>query len=460
MKHEKTIVHLSYMRNSRPLTMSAFVSSIMKRWIGFGRRRTYVCEERSEMMAERNYPYVIIGAGLTGGYAIEGIREIDKNGPILLFGEERHLPYDRPDLTKKLWFGKKTLDQVYAHDRDYYEDNGVEVALNNRVMAIEPKEKTVLDRDGESYHYGKLLLATGGIPRSLPIPGSDLDGIYYYRYLDDYARLREEAGEGKSAVVIGGGFIGSEISAALNMQGVEVTMVFPESYLVNRVFPPYLGNAIQDHYRQKGVVVLAGDVPTGFEKSSGKFIITTRAGKRIESDILIVGVGIAPSTELAEDAGLQIENGIVVDRYLQTTAPDIYAAGDNASFPYEALGRRMRVEHWDNAVTGGKWAGRNMAGASEPYTHMPYFFSDLFEFGYEAVGDVDSRLKTYPDWRKENDTGVVYYMEDSKIRGMMMCNVWDKVEVARDMIRRGESVSPESLHGGRGLEEERYGTGG
>ena len=398
-------------------------------------------------MAERSYPYVIIGAGLTGGSAIAGIREIDRNGPVLLIGEEKHLPYDRPDLTKKLWFGKKTLDQVFVHDRDYYLNNGVDLALGNRAIAVDEKQKTVVDSSGETYRYEKLLLATGGIPRSLPVSGSDLEGISYYRYLDDYLRIRAEATEGRSALVIGGGFIGSEIAAALNMQGVKVTMLFPTPYICDRVFPPYLGYAIQDHYRQRGVTVLAGDQPVAFEKRKRGFVTGTREGRSIESDILIVGVGIMPATQVAQDAGLEVANGIVVDEYLQTSSAGIYAAGDNAFFPYQALGRRMRIEHWDNAVTQGKWAGRNMAGAAEPYTHMPYFFSDLFEFGYEAVGDVDSRLSTYADWQKENDTGVIYYLEDSKVRGMMMCNVWEKVDAARDMIRGGKRVSAESLRG-------------
>jgi 3-phenylpropionate/trans-cinnamate dioxygenase ferredoxin reductase subunit len=400
-------------------------------------------------MAERSYPYVIIGAGLTGGSAVAGIREIDSNGPILLIGEEKHLPYDRPDLTKKLWFGKKTLDQIFPHDRDYYVKNGVDLALGDRAIAVDEKEKAVVDSSGETYHYDRLLLATGGIPRSLPVPGSDLEGISYYRYLDDYLRIRAEAAEGKSALVVGGGFIGSEIAAALNMQGVEVTMIFPTPYICDRVFPPYLGLALQQRYRERGITVVTGDAPTAFEKKDGRFVATTRERRTIESDILIVGVGITPATQLAHDAGLEVTNGngIVVDQYLRTSSPDIYAAGDNAFFFYQALARQVRIEHWDNAVTQGKWAGRNMAGAAEPYTYMPYFFSDLFEFGYEAVGDVDSRLNTFADWQKENDTGVVYYLQDKRVRGMMMCNVWDKVDMARDVIRRGEMVSAESLRG-------------
>ena len=162
---------------------------------------------------------------------------------------------------------------------------------------------------------------------------------------------------------------------------------------------------------------------------------------------MIVGVGVIPEMELAKSGGLEVGNGIVVNEYLETSSPDIYAAGDNAFFPYRALGQPMRIEHWDNALNQGKWAGRNMAGAHEPFTYQPYFFSDLFEFGYEATGEVDSRLETFADWQKENDTGVIYYLRDGKVRGVMMCNVWDKVETARELIRKGERMTPEKLRG-------------
>ena len=163
--------------------------------------------------------------------------------------------------------------------------------------------------------------------------------------------------------------------------------------------------------------------------------------------MVIVGIGIAPYLDLARNAGLQTANGIIVDEYLQTSLPDIYAAGDNAFFPYQALGKQTRIEHWDNALNQGKWAGRNMADAREPFTYMPYFFSDLFEFGYEAVGEVDARLETFADWQKENDTGVIYYLKDGKVKGAMMCNVWEKVEAARTLIRKGETMTPEKLRG-------------
>jgi NAD(P)H-nitrite reductase large subunit len=398
-------------------------------------------------MSEQGYPYVIVGGGLAGASAVEGIREEDREGAILLVGGEKHLPYDRPPLSKKLWFGTKKVEDIFVHDEKYYAEANVEPALGTRVVALDPKGKVIAAADGQTYRYGKLLLATGGSPRILDIPGGDLEGIFYYRYLDDYLALRPQATEGKSAVIIGGGFIGSEMAAALNLNKVEVTMVFPEPYLVARIFPQSLGRAIQDHYVHRGVTVLAEDVPVSLAKSGQRFVTRTRSGKAIESDTVVVGIGIAPAVGLAEQAGLAVQNGIVVNEYLQTSAPDIYAAGDNAFFPYQALGQSMRIEHWDNSISQGKWAGRNLGGAHEPFTYMPYFFSDLFDFGYEAVGDVNAKLETFADWQKENETGVIYYLQGGKVRGSMMCNVWDKVEAARELIKKGHRVSPEDLRG-------------
>ncbi|MCJ7457872.1 MAG: FAD-dependent oxidoreductase [candidate division Zixibacteria bacterium] len=398
-------------------------------------------------MPEQSYTYIIVGAGLAGGCAADAIRQSDKKGSVLLVGDEKHLPYDRPDLSKKLWFGKKKLEQIFLHDQKFYDEHEIQVTLGSRIVEVDAKLKSVKDDKGNTYRYDKLLLATGGIPRTLPIPGGDIEGICYYRYLDDYLRIRTEAKEGKSAVVIGGGFIGSEIAAALNINKVNVTMVFPEPYLVQRVFPDYLGKAIQQHYIERGIKILNGDKPSSIYKNGVRFLTQTSNGKQVESDLLIVGIGIMPVIDLAQQAGLKVGNGIVVNEYLQTSDPNIYAAGDNAYFPYQALGQNMRVEHWDNAVNQGKWAGRNMAGAHEQFDYMPYFYSDLFEFGYEAVGEVDSQLETFADWQKENDTGVIYYLKEGKVRGLMMCNVWGKVDAARELIKKGERVRPESLAG-------------
>ena len=398
-------------------------------------------------MPEHDYTYIIIGGGLTGASAVEGIREMDRSGSVLLIGNEAHLPYHRPPLSKQLWLGKKKVGEIFIHDRQFYEESNVTLSLGTEVAKIEPGKRTVRSADGKTYHFGKLLLATGGMPRRLTVPGGDLDGVCYYRSLDDYLRMRNDAGEGKSALVVGGGFIGSEIAAALVANKVTVTMIFPEPYLSNRVFPESVGVAMLNSYIGRGVTVFAGDRPQSFEKGGDFFVTATEKGRRIQSDLLIVGIGIVPSDALAKEAGLRTDSGIVVDEYLRSSHQDVYAAGDNAVFPYQALGRQMRVEHWDNALNQGKQAGRNMAGAGEAFTYMPYFFSDLFEFGYEAVGEVSTELETFADWQRENDTGVIYYLKDGKVRGVMMCNVWEKVEAARALIRKGEKVKPEELRG-------------
>ena len=398
-------------------------------------------------MIKQVYDYLIVGGGLAGTSAIEGIRELDTVGKILMICAEKHLPYDRPPLSKKLWLGKQKVEDIFLHGQTFYDQHKVTLLLGVKVLRLDPSQRTVTTTNSDNYGFGKLLLATGSMARHLTIPGSDLEGICYFRSLDDYLHTRSVAAAGKSAVVVGGGFIGSELAAALSINKLNVTMIFPGATLCSRVFPDYLAQAMLRNFLEHGINVLTSDKPDSFSRNGDKFITHTENGKTIESDLVIVGVGVIPEIELAKSGGLQVDNGIVVNEYLETSDPVIYAAGDNAFFPYDALGQQMRLEHWDNSLSQGKWAGRNMAGAHTPFTYQPYFFSDLFEFGYEATGEVDSRLDTFADWQKENDTGVIYYLRDGKVRGVMLCNVWDKVEVARALVRKGESVIPEMLRG-------------
>jgi NADPH-dependent 2,4-dienoyl-CoA reductase/sulfur reductase-like enzyme len=220
-------------------------------------------------------------------------------------------------------------------------------------------------------------------------------------------------------------------------------MVFPEDHLVQRVFPRSLALAVENLYLERGALIFKGDVPVAFEKlPEGRYLTRTRNGKGFESDIVIVGAGIKPETELARMAGIDMGNGIIVNENLQTSNPFIYAAGDNAFFPYEALGTNTRVEHWDNAVQQGKHAGWNMAGNNQAYDYMPYFYSDLFEFGYEAVGDLNADLSTFSDWEEENKRGVIYYMKDYKVRGVMAVNIYGRMDDARRIIREGREMIP------------------
>jgi len=392
------------------------------------------------------YDYLIAGGGRAAVSAAEGIRELDSSGSILIVGSEAHLPYDRPPLSKQLWAGKKTVDEIFVHDAGYFESENIQLVTSERVKEVRPADKTIVTDRGRSESYGKLLLATGGTPKRLPITGAGLEGVIYYRTLDHYNALSRDPA-GKSILVVGGGFIGSEIAAALNQNKARVTMVFPERNLCERVFPAPLARSIQSHYEERGIRVLGRDRLTSIESESGKLVAQTQRGERLECDTIVVGAGIEPEIELATGAGLSVQNGIEVNERLESTVSGIYAAGDNASFPYQALGRQMRIEHWDNALSQGKAAGRNMAGAGEPFTYMPYFFSDLFDFGYEAVGDVNSSLTTFADWEEENETGVVYYLEEGRVRGVMLCNIWEKLEEARTLIRSGIRVSESDLRG-------------
>lgn len=404
-------------------------------------------------MDTETFQYIVVGAGVCGGAAIQGIREQDRDGSILLIGNEEYLPYDRPPLSKGLWLGKKQVPDIFIHPTEYYRENNVAVAMNTEVTELQPSQQTIVDNHGHTYRYSTLLLATGGTPRRLDIPGADLPGVCYYRYLDDYYAIRDSVKDGSSVAVIGGGFIGSEIAASLCQNKLQVSMIFPDETLVTRVFPRDLGQALQQIFRQRGISVTAGDVPSAITQDGKRFIVQTKNGAQLAADVVIVGVGITPNVHLARAADLNVENGIVVNEYLQTSDPRIYAAGDNAYFPYSVLGQMMRVEHWDNAVNQGLYAGHNMAGAQQRYDYMPYFFSDLFEFGYEAVGQVSTKLETFADWQSTFETGVIYYLQDGKVRGAMMCNVWNKVEDARELIRSDRQWKPEQLRGRIGQEK-------
>ncbi len=383
--------------------------------------------------------YLIIGGGMTAAAAAAGIRELDADGAITLISAEAAPPYDRPPLSKKLWEGKRSVAQIVAPLPD-----DVELRLGRRVVALDPERRQVTDDTGTVYAYDRLLLATGGAPRRLPFGG---EAVNYYRTIADYLALRADVERGASFVVIGGGFIGSEVAASLRRQGSAVTMVFPESGITDRLFPPGMPAFVNDYYRRQGIEVLNGESVTGIEMDGDVAIVITGGGGRLPADRVVAGIGIIPSTELASAAGLAVENGITVDDYLRTARPEIYAAGDVANYPDPVLGLRRRVEHADAARAMGRAAGRNMAGAAEPYRYLPMFYSDLFDLSYEAVGLCDNRLEMVEDWRDQYRRGVVYYRKDGRVCGVLLMDTWDKVDEARALIAAGEVLSAAALMG-------------
>jgi 3-phenylpropionate/trans-cinnamate dioxygenase ferredoxin reductase subunit len=385
------------------------------------------------------YKYLIIGGGMTADSAVKGIREVDANGTIGLIGSETDKPYNRPPLTKQLWKGKP-FDSIW---RGTPEDR-VTLHLGRTAVLLDAEKQQVTDDQGEVYTYEKLLLATGGTPRRLPFGD---DHIIYYRTVNDYRRLRELADMHNSFVVIGGGFIGSEIAAALSMNGKQVTMIFPEATIGEPIYPADLAKFITDYYREKGVQVWSREEVAGVDADGGRVMVRTKSGKTVTAESVVAGIGIQPNTQLAESAGLKVENGILVDAQLRTTTPDIYAAGDVALFMNPLLNRRMRVEHEDNANTMGNVAGQSMAGKAVDYDYLPFFYSDLFDLGYEAVGELSSKLETVMDWKEPNRKGVIYYLKDSRVRGVLLWDVWDKVDAGRELIAKQGSFTAANVKG-------------
>ena len=387
----------------------------------------------------KHYKYLIIGGGLAGDAATKGIRELDPDGTIGMMSLEPDPPYMRPNLSKGLWKGRP-VEKIWRKT----EERGTELHLNCRVTHIDPIKKSVQVEAGEEYTYDKLLLATGGTPNHLPFGKGN---IVYFRTFQDYQKLRNLTGSGNHFVVIGGSFIGSEIAAALTMVGKKVTMVFPEQAISEHVFPADHAKFLNEYYRMNGVELLAGDSVVSVHKEGDRIIARTGSGRSIEADGVVAGIGIRPDLDLARQAGLEADNGIIVNDQLQTSHLDIYAAGDAANFFHSALERRVRVEHEDNAVQMGKTAGRNMTGAGDKYTHIPMFYSDLFDLGYEAVGQISSKLQTFADWEEPFKKGVIYYLEDGRVRGVVLWNVWEKVEKARALMQEDGPFNADDLKG-------------
>ena len=385
------------------------------------------------------HEYLIVGAGMTADAAARGIRQEDPKGTIALVGGEPHAPYNRPPLTKGLWKGD-SVDAIWRKT----EETGAEVILGRRIVSVDAGSRRATDDRGTVYEYGKLLLATGGRPRRFR---EAPENVVYYRTFDDFRRLREFADRGQRFLVVGGGFIGSEIAAALRMQGREITLLLRGAGIGEGVYPAELSRWLVEYYREKGVTVRPGISVDRIESRDGKLQVPVEGGEPLAADVVVAGLGIEPDVELARQIGLEISDGVVVDEYLCTSRENIWAAGDVANFHNPALDRRVRVEHEDNANTMGEIAGRNMAGAGRRYDHLPFFYSDLFDLGYEAVGDLSSRHQTVQDWKEKFREGVIYYLDGGRVRGVLLWNTWGQVDAARALIAEPGPFRPEHLAG-------------
>lgn len=380
------------------------------------------------------YRYLIVGGGMTGHSAAAAIRELDPSGALGMIGEETRPPYARPSLSGALWSGVERR-QVFLPALQ-----GLVHHAGRRAVALDVKGHTVEDDFGERYRYERLLLATGGAPRRLAIGG---DRVIHLRTIDDYDRLRGHAGH--CVVVVGGGYVGTEIAASLAGEGRDVTMVFPESGIGARLWPAELSGHVTRAFEEHGVRLLRGHAVVRVEAFGDRVLVRTNGGAEVLAEVVVAGLGNLPQTALAESAGLAVADGIEVDEAMRTSAEDVWAAGDVARVWSPALGERIRLEHADNALSMGREAGRSMAGAPGRWSHLPSWGASFFGLRYEAVGKLDARMEMVAAWQRPYQEGAVYYLEHGRVKGVLLWGLADQLEAARELIRRQRLMAADEL---------------
>jgi 3-phenylpropionate/trans-cinnamate dioxygenase ferredoxin reductase component len=386
--------------------------------------------------------FVIVGGGLAAVKLAQALRDKDFPGSIVLISAEEHLPYERPPLSKEYMAGKKSLDDATPLPAQWYRDHHIDLRLGTEVTALDRAAHTVTLPDGSTVGYDKLALATGSRPRVPDIPGADAQNVFYLRTVDDADALRSALGSTKRLAIVGAGWIGLEIAAAARGKNVEVTVVENAPLPLLRALGPEMGQVFADLHRNHGVDLRfeaqVAEITTADGRATG---LRLGDGTTVEAGAVLVAVGAAPNVELARDAGLDVDGGVLVDEALQTSDPDIVAVGDIASHQHPVLGSRIRVEHWANALNQPSIAAATMLGRAQPYTNLPYFFTDQYDLGMEYTGYAsgDSRVVV------RGDTGTLEFVEfwldsDNRVLAGMNVNVWDVTDTVKAMITSGRSV--------------------
>ena len=389
--------------------------------------------------------FVIVGASLAGAKAAEELRGQGFDGRVVLVGAEAERPYERPPLTKDYLRGESEREKAYVHAAGFYTENEIELETATVVTSIDPAGSRLTLDDDRVLDFDRLLLTTGAEPRRLSIDGADLDGVYYLRTLADCDALRKRLDTGGHVVVVGAGWIGSEFAASARQRGLEVTLVDPLALPNEQIFGAEIGAFYRDVHAQHGVQLVLGD---GVEALVGDVAVgqvRTIGGREIDCDFVVVGIGVAPRVELAHDAGLEADNGILVDEKLQTSAPNVFAAGDVAHAQHPFYGERIRLEHWSNALNQGPAAARSMLGKPTSYDRIPYFFSDQYDVGMEYSGYA-------PKWdevvfRGDRDSGqfIAFWVKDQRVLAGMNVNVWDVNEHVQALIRSRQPIQTAAL---------------
>jgi 3-phenylpropionate/trans-cinnamate dioxygenase ferredoxin reductase subunit len=387
--------------------------------------------------------YVIIGASLAGAKAAQTLREEGFAGSVVLLGDERERPYERPPLSKGYLLGNDEKSSVYVHEPGWYAEHDVDLRLGVTAAAIDTAAQRVQLAGGESVGYDRLLLATGASPRRLSVPGADLDGVLYLRRLEDSERLAGALRGGGRLVIAGAGWIGLEVAAAARQAGCEVTVVEPDPVALYRHVGPELGEVFTGLHTEHGVTFRFGESVSELRGAGGQVReVVTSGGPSLPADAVVVAIGVVPNVSLAEGAGLETGNGVLVDEALRTSAPGIYAAGDVANAHNPLLGRRIRVEHWENALSGGPAAARSMLGQQVSYDHVPYFFTDQYDLGMETAGVPEPG--GYDQVVYRGDTGarefIAFWLSGGAVVAGMNVNVWDVTDDIQALIRAKREV--------------------
>jgi 3-phenylpropionate/trans-cinnamate dioxygenase ferredoxin reductase subunit len=389
--------------------------------------------------------FVIVGASLAGAKAAGELRDAGFDGRITLIGAEPERPYERPPLSKDYLRGEAEREKAFVHPEAFYEEQDIELLTETSVAAIDPGGGTVTLRGDRELRFDKLLLTTGAEPRRLEVPGADLDGVYYLRTIADSEAIRARLTDGARVAVIGAGWIGSEVAASARQKGLEVTVIDPLELPNERIFGREIGEFYRDVHVQHGVKLLLGEGVEGFEGDGSVSRVRTSSGTTVECDFAVVGVGVVPRAHLAQEAGLQTDNGILVGENLQTSAPNVFAAGDVANALHPFYERRIRVEHWANALNQGPAAARAMLGQSVSYDRIPYFFSDQYEVGMEYSGYATEWDEVV--FRGDRDGGefVAFWLAGGRVVAGMNVNVWDVNQHVQALIRSREPVDAGAL---------------
>ncbi len=392
-----------------------------------------------------NRRFVIVGASLAGAKAAEELRERGFDGEIVLVGAERELPYERPPLSKDYLRGESERDAMRVHEETFYREQQIELRLGTNVTSIELGVQRAESDDGQSLDFDRLLLTTGASPRRLELPGAALEGIYYLRTIGDSDAIRARIDAGGHVAVIGGGWIGSEIAASARQRGLDVTMIAAQSLPNVQVFGEKIGQFYRDLHVGQGVQLVLGDGAAAFEGDGDVDRVRTESGAVVECDFVVVGAGATPNVELGRRAGLDIDNGILVDSRLQSSAPAVFAAGDVANQWHPFYEHRVRVEHWANALNQGPAAARAMLGVGEPYDELPYFFSDQYEVGMEYSGLTEPSDSVLIRGDYDGGEFIAFWLRDNVVTAGMNVNVWDVNEHIQALIRSRKQVDPAAL---------------